>query len=144
MGQLSSYFHDSDALPSQSFPLKTSSTRAKLNLPCCNLSLLLLVLFTMHMENRLFPSALEQPLTYLKTVTSSLSSLYLAKDARSAAYNTNAIWTSNLLPLEKHSSFFSGQRTAGNYLMSSESKKIKFLFNGIKNWYCFCMETAPF
>lgn len=67
MGYPSTYFHESSDLHSPSH-LKTSSPIAKLNLPCCNLSLLLLALFTVHTENRLFPSALEQPLTYLKTV----------------------------------------------------------------------------
>lgn len=48
--------------------LRNSSPTAKLIIPCCYLSPLLLVLFTVRTENRLFPSALEQPSTYLKTV----------------------------------------------------------------------------
>lgn len=55
MGQFSTSFHESCDLHRHS-SLKNNSLTAKPNLLCCSLSPLLLVLFTVHMKNILFPS----------------------------------------------------------------------------------------
>lgn len=137
-------FNKWDPWPSQSFPVEKQLPSIKIEsyLPQFKLTACCLIHYA-HGE-QIVAFCYGAAGHIWRQLSSSLSSLYLAKDKRSASYNTNAIWTSSFPSLEKHSSFFSGQRTAENDLMSSESKKFKSLFNEIKIGLASARKQPPF
>ena len=95
------------------------------------------MLFTVHMENMLFPSG---------------TAIYVSEDSYqvlfefclNAAHNTKTVWTSSFPFFKKHSFLFSSQKTAEKDLMSSETEKFKSLFNEIKIGIASAQKQPPF